>query len=71
MDSDLFSSTLYVLSKLKKIIKKNVIIRFDDFGYLDDKSEFLAFRDFVRDFNKNFEIVLGDKWYSHITIRII
>lgn len=71
MDADLFSSTLYILSKLDKVIKKDVLIRFDEFGYLDDNSEFLAFQSFVKAYHKNFEVIMSDKWYRHVIIRIL
>ena len=70
MDADLFSSTLFVLTKLNSIITEGVYIRFDEFGELSENSEFLAFRDYVRAFGKDFEIIMADKWYRHITIKI-
>lgn len=71
MDADIFSATLYVLIKLENIITKDVIIRFDEFGYLYDNNEFQAFKSFILAFNKDFEILLSDKWFRHVTLRII
>ena len=71
MDADIFSATLYVLIKLEKVITKGVIIRFDEFGYLYDNNEFQAFKSFILAFNKDFEILLSDKWYRHVTLKII
>lgn len=71
MDADLFSSTLYVLSKLERIITKNVMIRFDEFGVLSENSEFLAFKSFIQAFNKSFEIVMADDWYRNVIVRIL
>lgn len=71
MDADIFSATLYVLIKLEKFITKGVIIRFDEFGYLYDNNEFQAFKSFILAFNKDFEILLSDKWYRHVTLKII
>jgi O-methyltransferase len=70
MDADLFSSTSYVLSKLEKYIQSDVIIRFDEFGELTDNSEFCAFYNFVRTYNKSFEILFSDKWNRHVVLKI-
>lgn len=71
MDADLFSSTLYVLVTLDDLIKDGVYIRFDEFGQLSDNSEFLAFRSYLRAFQKDFEIIMADKWYRHVVVRIV
>ena len=70
MDADLFSSTAYVLTKLEKMIVSGTIIRFDEFGETSENSEFLAFRNFVRTYEKTFEILIADNWYRHVTLQI-
>ena len=68
MDADLYSSTLYCLTKLDPIIKSGTIIRFDEFFTLED--ECMAFRDYVRAYYKNFEILAANDDGSHTIIRI-
>ncbi|WMT55533.1 MULTISPECIES: class I SAM-dependent methyltransferase [unclassified Acidiplasma] len=53
IDADLYSSTLFVLASLNRILANGDIIIFDDF--LDPVGEFKAFLDYSHAFAKNFE----------------
>ena len=55
MDADLYSSTLYVLTKLDKLFDKKTIVTFDEFGYVD--KEFLAFYDYTRSYYRDYTII--------------
>ena len=55
MDADLYSATLFVLTKLDRLFDKNTIISFDEFGSLD--REFLAFYDYVNSHYHDFEMI--------------
>lgn len=58
MDADLYSSTLYVLTRLYPLLNNNDVIIFDEFGV--PTHEFRAFTDFVHAYNFKYEI-LGAK----------
>ena len=68
MDADLFSSTLYCLTKLDPIIKQGTIIRFDEFLSLED--ECIAFYDYIRSYYKDFEILAANDDLLHVIIRM-
>jgi len=68
MDADLYSSTLYVLTMLNEIIKPGTIIRFDEFG--DLTSECMAFRDYVRSYYRDFEIISCDEGLRHVIVIV-
>lgn len=55
MDADLYSSTLYVLTRLFPLLNNNDIIIFDEFGV--PTHEFSAFSNFVHAYNFKFEIL--------------
>lgn len=68
MDTDLYSATLYVLTKLDKLFDKNTIISFDEFGSLS--REFLAFYDYTRSYYHDFEIIQHTPQYYRVSIRL-
>lgn len=68
MDADLYSATLYVLTKLDKLFDKNTIISFDEFGSLSRK--FLAFYDYARSYYHDFEIIQHTPKYYRVSIRL-
>ena len=55
IDADLYSSTLFCLTKLDEFILKDTIVIFDEF--YDLLHEFLAFHDYTKSYYKNWEIV--------------
>ncbi|HLG32963.1 MAG TPA: TylF/MycF/NovP-related O-methyltransferase [Ignavibacteriaceae bacterium] len=68
MDADLYSSTLFVLTRLLPIFKKDDIIIFDEFGV--PTHEFRAFNDVVSSYKVNFEILGAVNNYLQIAIKI-
>ena len=69
MDADLYSSTLYVLTKLLPILKKDDIIIFDEFGV--PTHEFKAFTEIVSSYKLKFEIIGAVNNYLQIAIKLI
>ena len=69
MDADLYSSTLFVLTKLIPFLKKDDIIIFDEFGV--PTHEFRAFSDIVSAYNLKYEFLGAVNNYLQIAIKII
>ena len=68
MDSDVYSSTLYVLMKLERILKAGDIIIFDEFAH--PNHEYRAFRDFIRATGIKFRVIGATAVYYHVAIEI-
>lgn len=67
MDADLYSSTLYVLTKLDRLFDEKTIITFDEFAYLD--REFLAFYDYTRSYYRDYEIIHHIPTFNRSSIK--
>jgi hypothetical protein len=68
MDADLYSSTLFVLTRLIPFLKENDIIIFDEFGV--PTHEFKAFFEIVSAYKLNYEFVGAINNYLQIAIKI-
>jgi O-methyltransferase len=68
LDADLYSSTLYLLTKLHAHLKVGDIIIFDEFGV--PIHEFKAFLDFISAYNMEYELLNAVNNYYHIAIKI-
>jgi hypothetical protein len=68
MDADLYSSTLFVLTKLIPFLEKDDIIIFDEFGV--PTHEFRAFDDIVSSYNLKYEFLGAVNNYLQIAIKI-
>jgi len=68
MDADLYSSTLFCLTKLDEILIKDTIIIFDEFSNLNN--EFRAFYDYTRSFYKKYSVINATKYWEQIAIII-
>jgi O-methyltransferase len=68
MDADLYSSTLFVLTKLIPLLEKDDIIIFDEFGV--PTHEFRAFNDIVLSYNLKYEFLGAINNYLQIAIKI-
>jgi|APSaa5957512576_1039674.scaffolds.fasta_scaffold05876_3 hypothetical protein len=67
-DSDLYSSTLYVLTRTHDIIKKDTIIIFDEFSNVMD--EFRALEDYCISYNRKYKVIAStDDYYQRIAIK--
>lgn len=68
MDADLYSSTLFVLTRLYPILKKDDIIIFDEFGV--PTHEFKAFTEIVHAYNLKYSIIGAVNNYLQLAIKI-
>jgi len=68
MDADLYSSTLFVLTRLIPFLEKDDIIIFDEFGV--PTHEFRAFNDIVSSYNLKYEFLGAINNYLQIAIKI-
>lgn len=68
MDADLYSSTLFVLTKLLPILKKDDIIIFDEFGV--PTHEFKAFTEIVSAYKLDYEFLGAINNYLQIAIKL-
>jgi hypothetical protein len=68
LDADLYSSTLYVLTKLHPLLKKNDIILFDEFAV--PQHEFLAFTNFVQAYRFEYEVIAAANNYMFVAMKV-
>ncbi len=68
MDADLYSSTLFVLTRLIPLLQKDDIIIFDEFGV--PTHEFRAFTDIVSSYKLNYEILGAINNYLQVAIKL-
>ena len=68
MDADLYSSTLFVLTRLLPILKKDDIIIFDEFGV--PTHEFKAFIEIISAYKLKFEFLGAINNYLQIAIKL-
>lgn len=62
-DSDLYSSTLFCLTKMDSILPPGTIVILDEFG--DVLHEFRAFSDYVSSYNRQYRVICShDKFYT-------
>ena len=69
MDADLFTSTLFVLTSLARILKSGDIIFFDNF--ICSLDEFRAFDEFVRSFRVSYEVLGAVGEYMRVSVKIL
>jgi O-methyltransferase len=72
-DSDLYSSTLYVLTVAHKIIVPGTIIIFDEFSSI--LNEFRALEDYTSSYLREYEVIAATVsstgYYSQVAIKIV
>ncbi len=69
LDADLYSSTLFVLTRLAPCLRKDDILLFDEFGVPTD--EFRAFADFVSAYAIKYEVLGAVNNYLHVAIKLL
>jgi O-methyltransferase len=69
LDADLFSATLYALTSLAPILKKNDIVFFDEFAV--PTHEFKAFNDFIQSYYIDLELIGAANNYYFAAFKII
>ena len=68
LDADLYSSTLYVLAMLNRILGRETIVIFDEFASFDN--EFRALEDFTSAFRRDYRVLAcGGQYYDKIAIQ--
>jgi O-methyltransferase len=69
MDADLYTSTLYVLCSLDRLMKKGSLILFDEFASINH--EFRALTDYVTSFRRKYTLVAYTAPHFHqVAVRI-
>jgi O-methyltransferase len=68
LDADLYSSTLYVLTRLHPLLKKNDVILFDEFAV--PQHEFLAFSNFVQAYRFEYEVIAAANNYMFVAMKV-
>jgi O-methyltransferase len=69
MDADLYTSTLYVLCSLDRLMKKDSLIIFDEFASINH--EFRALTDYVTSFRRKYTLVAHTAPHFHqVAVRI-
>ena len=67
-DSDLYSSSLYLLTRTHDIIKKNTIIIFDEFSNV--MHEFQALEDYCSAYQRTYNVIASTKdYYQRVAIQ--
>ena len=69
MDADLFSSTLFVLTSISRLLNKGDIIIFDEFNV--PMHEFKAFSEWVDSYYIKYEVIEAANNFYQIAIRIM
>lgn len=69
IDSDLYSSALYILTQFDEIMPKRTVIILDEFGNL--MHEFLAWQDYTKAYQKKFRVLCTFPNYKRIAIELI
>jgi O-methyltransferase len=68
IDSDLFSSALFVMTQLYRFLKPGDILLFDEFAV--PRHEFLAFKIFTESFYIDYEVIGAANNYLFVAIKI-
>jgi hypothetical protein len=69
MDADLYSATLYALTTLAPVLKKDDIIFFDEFAV--PTHEFKAFQDFIQSYYFNLELIAAANNYYFVAFKVV
>ena len=72
IDADLYTSTLFVLTRLAPVLKQNDIIMFDEFlSWKNTSDEFRAFRDFTSSYQVECRLIGAADLFSHVAVQIV
>jgi hypothetical protein len=72
LDADLYTSTLFVLTRLGPLLKQNDILIFDEFlSWKYPTHEFRAFCDFVASYQVNYKLIGAADYFAHVVILIL
>lgn len=68
-DADLYSSTLFVLTRAQAIIRPGTILIFDEFRSI--MHEFRALEDFCSAYSRDYEVVAATQNFAKVAIRVL
>jgi hypothetical protein len=68
-DSDLYSATMYVLSRANDIIVPGTIIIFDEF--YSALHEFRAFEDYCSSYMRKYEVIAAQEGHGKVAVRML
>ena len=68
MDADLYTSTLFVLCSLDRLIKKDTLIMFDEFASINH--EFRALTDYTSSFRRKYTVIANTPLFYQTAIRV-
>ena len=69
LDADLYSSTLFVLTRLSNHLRKDDVVIFDEFNIPLD--EFRAFLDFTRSYQRELKLIAAVNNYFAVAFKVI
>ena len=69
LDADMFTSTLFVLATLARVLKSGDVLFFDEFSCPLD--EFRAFDEFTKSFRIRYEVLGSVQGYTRVCIKIL
>ncbi len=69
IDSDLYSSCLYVLTQCDPILIPGSVVIFDEFNSI--LNEFRALEDYCSSYRRTYEVISATNYYEQIAIQII
>src|SRR5262249_5481580 len=69
LDADMFTSTLFVLTTLARVLKSGDILFFDEFSCPLD--EYRAFDEFARSFRVKYEVLGAVQGYTRVCMKIL
>jgi hypothetical protein len=68
-DSDLYTSSLFLLTKLNEVMRPGTIVIFDEFG--DVQHEFRAFFDYTTSYQRRYRVVNAALQYYTISVEML
>lgn len=69
MDADLYSSTIFVLRQIDKLIKSGDYIYFDDMSHVEHDPR--AFETYIKETNKKFELICTDMRKNNVLFKCL
>ncbi len=70
MDADIYSSTLYVLTRLDDLLVPGSIVVFDEFSSV--LNEFAALRDYCSAYRRSYEVIgVTNEYFAQVAIRML
>ena len=69
LDADFFTSTLFVLTTLARVLKPGDLLFFDEFSC--PLGEYRAFEEFVRSFRIGYEVLGAVEGYTRVCVKVV